>query len=318
MPHKQPFCSEQLHVLAVISNPMRFESRVRLYKEFEYRMLQHGVTLWTCEVAYGDRPFEATSPDNPQHLQLRTFHELWHKENMANLLLERLPQNWEYCALIDADVTFANPKWVTETIHMLQHHHVVQMWQDAIDLSPTGSVLERFESYMYRHVNRLPTNTKKTDAYNGFGHPGYAWAYRREAIEAMGSGMGGPFLDTAILGAADHHMCLALVGLAKNSLPNGINKAYRDEVYGWQERVKTLRQDVGYVNGTILHHWHGKKKQRKYRERWEILIENDYVPSLDLRRDWQGLYQLSDRSIKLRDDIRTYFRQRNEDSIDVV
>ena len=67
-----------------------------------------------------------------------------------------------------------------------------------------------------------------------------------------------------------------------------------------------------------MHAWHGKKKQRKYIERWDILIRNDYVPYLDLRRDWQGLYALTDRNRQLRDDIRRYFLQRNEDSVDVA
>jgi len=39
------------------------------------------VVLYTVEISYGDRPFEVTTPDNPRDLQLRTEHELWHKEN---------------------------------------------------------------------------------------------------------------------------------------------------------------------------------------------------------------------------------------------
>ena len=35
------------------------------------------------------------------------------------------------------------------------------------------------------------------------------------------------------------------------------------------------------------------------------------------RRDVQGLYQLTNRSPRMREEIRRYFRERNEDSIDV-
>ena len=56
-------------------------------------------------------------------------------------------------------------------------------------------------------------------------------------------------------------------------------------------------------------------------DRWKILTENQFNPNTDIKRDWQGLFQLEDhgdmRSIKLRDDIRKYFRARNEDSIDL-
>jgi hypothetical protein len=86
----------------------------------------------------------------------------------------------------------------------------------------------------------------------------------------------------------------------------------------WENRAeKHIRRNVGYVPGLLLHHWHGKKRDRKYADRWKIIIDNDYDPHYDLKEDWQGLWQLTDRSFKLRDDIRAYFRSRNEDSIDL-
>lgn len=311
MPTKSAFTPDQLHVIAVISNPMRFQSRYRLYKEFEQRMIQAGVTLWTVEVAYGDRPFEVTSPTNPRHKQCRTFHELWHKENMCNLGLTMLPQDWEYVAMIDADVQFVRPDWATETLHMLQHHYVVQMWSHAVDLDPDFKKIQEHESYFYRYCNGMPVHA--STKYGPFGHPGYAWGYRREAIDFLGG-----ILDTPILGSADHHMCLAYINRAEHSLPKNINQAYYDEIMRWQERaVRYLSKDIGYVKTSLNHFWHGKKSSRKYVERWDILRDNDYTPHLDLKRDWQGLYQLTDRSIGLRDGIRQYFAQRNEDGIDV-
>jgi len=38
---------------------------------------------------------------------------------------------------------------------------------------------------------------------------------------------------------------------------------------------------------------------------------------LDLKYDFQGVLQLTDRNIKLRDDVIHYFNVRNEDSIDL-
>ena len=39
--------------------------------------------------------------------------------------------------------------------------------------------------------------------------------------------------------------------------------------------------------------------------------------NLDIKRDAQGLYQLTGRNTKLMVDLMAYFRQRNEDSIDL-
>ena len=47
-------------------------------------------------------------------------------------------------------------------------------------------------------------------------------------------------------------------------------------------------------------------------------MDNKYDPVADLKRDWQGLLSLDRRRTKLRDDIRKYFRARNEDSIDLT
>lgn len=123
--------------------------------------------------------------------------------------------------------------------------------------------------------------------------------------------------------AGDRHMALFYIGKGQASLNKNLHPHYHSMVADWEERAaKYVRRDMGYVPGTILHAWHGKKKDRKYAERWEILVENQYSPWRDLKPDWQGLYQLVDhgdrRSLQLRDDIRRYFRSRNEDSIDLA
>ena len=62
----------------------------------------------------------------------------------------------------------------------------------------------------------------------------------------------------------------------------------------WQARALKLRGDLGYVAGTVLHHWHGRKAAGKYWDRCKILTDTQFDPSVDLKRDWQGLYQLVD------------------------
>ncbi len=37
-----------------------------------------------------------TQAGNPRHLQLRTAHEIWHKENALNLMIQRLPAPTKY------------------------------------------------------------------------------------------------------------------------------------------------------------------------------------------------------------------------------
>lgn len=311
---------DKLWVIAPVSNPARYSSRYDLYQKFKVGMDRAGANLMTVELALGDRPFEVTEPGNPRHVQLRTWDEIWHKENMVNVGISRLPPDWEYVAWIDADVEFMRQDWASEVVHQLQHFQVIQLFQNAVDLGPSGEVIKTLDGFMWSWQTHQPRPySLKMDEGTGDGgyyphwHPGYAWAARREAIDSLGG-----LVDFAILGAADHHMAWALVGEVIQNTPQECTAAYKKHLQVWQDRAAShIRKDVGYMPGTILHHWHGAKRNRKYVERWQILHRHGYDPEFDLKRDWQGIHSFSDQGERMRNDIREYFRQRNEDSTDL-
>lgn len=306
-PHSKSGDPDALHVVTAISNPWRYRSRYELYHHFEKRVQDAGAVLWTVETAFGRRPFEVTHVGHPRHIQLRTPHELWHKENMLNLAIQRLPENWKYVAWIDADVDFARNDWVIETLNLLQHFDAIQMFSTALDLSPKEEVFHTHKGFIYSYANGFQGNRD----YSNW-HPGFAWAIRREAFDALGG-----LIDFAVLGSADRHMANALIGQVERTIHKDLTFDYKEGLLLWEERaLKYVKKNVGFMPGSILHHWHGKKVDRRYNSRWEILIRNQYSPRLDLKPDWQGLWQLTDRSHQLRDEIRHYFSSRNEDSID--
>lgn len=337
-----------LNVVTAISNPVRYKSRYRLHDEFAKRMLDAGVRLITVEVQQGERPFAVTRDDNPHHLQLRTRSELWHKENALNLgvaHLTRLHPDWKYVGTFDADIAFANPDWASEAVHALQHHPVIQPWSHSVDLLPDHTPLRSFytgpdgetlrpASWGYCHVNGVQQNNvdlRKSLEQNGkmdvavspqgdygssgggyYFHPGYSWCFRREAWDQLGG-----LIDFSILGAADYLMAVAMTNEGGVPLPDWIRPSYKRQVDEWARRARQFVQgDVGYVPGLLTHYWHGKKSLRGYKDRWRIFFEHGFDPDLDLKRDAQGLYQLTDRSPGLRDDLRRYLRSRNEDGID--
>src|SRR6185295_44923 len=144
--------AKPLHVIAVISNPARFASRYKLYRDFKKHITDAGAVLHTVEMAFGDREFEITEADTPRHHQVRSWTELWYKEALINLAVSRLPVDWEYVAWIDADIAFARPDWVQETLHQLQHHHVVQMFSHAVDLGPKFEPLNTHVGFCYGYA----------------------------------------------------------------------------------------------------------------------------------------------------------------------
>ena len=320
-----------LDVVAVVSNPVRYRARYDLFRAFEAHVLESGARLTVVEMAFGNRPFEVTRPEDPRHVQVRSAHEFWAKENLINLGVSRLPRDSRYVAWVDADLTFVRPDWVQETLQQLQHHAIVQMFAEAHDLCPDGLILNSFRSFAFSHIHGVPRMRGGQAGYGGgmpmtsmpanpriayWHHPGFAWAARREALDTLGG-----LFDVAVVGEADYIMAKSLVGEGLDVLYPGVSPGYRKAVSDWQAQALKLRGDLGYVPGTVLHHWHGRKASRNYWDRCKILTDTRFDPSVDLKRDWQGLYQLVDhgeaRSISLRDAIRSYFRSRNEDGIEL-
>lgn len=313
---------DRLHVATMLENPQRWRSRYWNYWMFERECEAAGAILYTAEIAFGERHFEVTRPDDPRHLQLRTTSEIWHKENALNLLMQRLPADAKYVAWIDADVKFTRADWAQETLQLLQHYDVVQMFSHAQDVGPEYEPLRTTPGFLYKWVEERP---KPHDANFGasrqaygyysvgsgkFWHPGFAWAAKRSALDRVGM-----LIDWAILGSGDWHMAAALVGQVNRSLCSGYSPAYIRKCRDWQEQAeKHIRRNVGYLPGLVNHFFHGAKRNRAYDQRWRLLAQAGYDPQLDLKRDWQGLYQLTERSMMLRDGIRQYGRMRNEDS----
>jgi len=322
---------DNFYVIAVMTNPERYKKRPQLFREFQARMAKYGAKLYVVEGAYGDREFEVTEAENPRHIQVRTDSELWHKENLINIGISRLPPNWEYVAWLDGDIDFVRPDWMEETVHELQHHPVVQMFEDAVDLGPNHEIMNTAKGFAFCYKNgepygkmvsksaehegcELPSEYYEAEYGNGiYWHPGYCWAATRAAVNTMGG-----LFDYGILGAGDHHMACALIGEAQRSIPKGVHPHYRQLVLNWQERALRLHKNIGYVKGTIYHFWHGKKRDRKYRDRWSIMIDNEIDVLAHVHKDWQGLWTLYPGHDEFRDDLRNYFQSRNEDSIDKV
>ncbi len=298
-----------LDVVAVVANPIRWASRLRLYRDFEQHMLDSGVRLTTVECAYGDRPYELMANKHVNHVPVRSKTLVWNKEGMTNRGIAQLQPDWKYVAWVDADVMFRKPSWASETVHALQLHDIVQPWSDCYDLGPDDDHLQTHRSFCRLYQEARPITPSGCAGYE-FAHPGYAWAATRAALERLGG-----LLETAALGAGDHHMALALAGRAAESLPGGIHPGYRRPVMRWQEwATQHICGNIGYVAGTIEHRWHGSKDLRKYVDRWSILVKHAFDPAEDLKRNTSGLLELAGNKPALQQDIERYFRQRNEDA----
>jgi hypothetical protein len=296
-----------LHVISVISNPIRYRSRTKLFKEFMARNADSPATHWVIEAVFGEREPEVADRNNPNHIIVRCDSEIWIKENMINKAVSMLPADWKYVMWLDGDVEFVNKNWVSDTLHALQHYSALQPFSHAVDLGPNGESMNTATGFGYCFTK----GQNIADKYGSYFHPGYSWAWRRDAWDAVGG-----MIDLAICGSGDDHMAKSLIGEADRSMPKGLHPNYYHMVKTWEDRaVRNVKHNIGYIPGTILHYFHGHKKDRNYWNRWDILKKTQYDPYKDVCKDSQGMLQLNQDNIALRNGLRAYFRERKEDQI---
>jgi hypothetical protein len=334
---------DQLWVVTAVSNPARYKTRYALYKKFKEHVTRElGLHLVTVEAAFGDRDFQLTDDglgdavlstvlDNGVKtidVRVRNHSYVWLKENLWNIGARHLPRECAYVLFADADIQFLNRHIATELVHALQEYKVVQPFETAADLGPQGQIMDVHRSFGWCHAKgwdwkpqpdgvggycaRRPLHVPRHLGFGNAWHPGFAIAFRREVLDRV-SGL----LEVGVLGAGDHHMCGALVGKAELTLPRKIHDNYKHMVLSWQRRAaRAVNGSFGYVDGTIAHHFHGSKANRKYVSRWDILVKHAYDPISDAYHNAQGVLELEDDKPALRDDVKAYFKQRQEDGLD--
>jgi len=297
---------KKLHVIAVISNPCLFAKRYILMREFIHRIEKEedNVELYIVELAYGKQRFLITDEKNKNHLQLRTECPLWHKENMINLAVQRLlPKNYKAFAWVDADVEFESTTWAMDALRILNgSKDIVQLFSHCCDMAENETSMSVFNSagYQYTKKNRYINNGIN------YSHPGFAWAMTRNAYEKMGG-----LYELGILGAGDFIMLLSLFNDVDKYIEK-YNDGYKTSILEFQKKIKSLR--FGYVPGVIRHYFHGSKKNRKYKERYQILLDHDYNPQVHVTRGKNGILVPTEKfSQEFKSDIYAYFKERNED-----
>ena len=301
--HNEPL-DEVLHVIMVVSNPCFFKRRYQLARQFMLRMEKEDhIQLYVVELCYGKQRFVLTQKRNLRHLQLRAEHPLWHKENMVNCGVKLLPQDWKAMARIDEDGEFEYSTWSLDTLKVLNGHaDMVQLFSHCVDMDKNELAMSVVNSAGYPYEKGTPHR-------NGvnYWHPGYAWACSRKAYDRMGG-----LYENAILGSGDNIMMCSLLGQADKSVHLNNSQEYKQDIYDYQTRVKNLR--FSYVPGVIRHYYHGAKVNRRYKERWQILVDHGYNPLIHIKKNKDGLLIPTDQCpAGLLVDILEYFKARNED-----
>lgn len=308
--------NETLHVIGVIANPVRYHSRLRLFRQWAEEMVNTiNVKVHVVEAVYGDRHAECKPKCGEYNYhEVRVTSEIWLKENLINIAVKNLlPSNWKYLAWVDCDVHFRDPAWALNSLHQLQHYNIIQPWQSAMDLDFYGNVMNTWTSFGSLAAAGKPMYHDKTRTNIGYtyGHTGYAWCCTRYFYENVEK-----LADFNIVGAGDHLQAWACVNMVDSTMPKQISQGYRHLCESWQAKAfRACAGMVGFTPGRLEHHFHGNKENRKYWDRWKILLHNHYDPTVDIGYDSQGVLILIGKNrYKIEREIMAYNRGRQEDS----
>jgi hypothetical protein len=310
---------ETLHIITPIFNHNHYQAIYNNYRRYAEAMARHpNVTLWTIECALGERSFQVTQADNPHHIQVRNNSSIFIKERLATLTIQRLPDDARKIGLVDGDILFLDQNWVEKTLLALDHYDVIQPWSDALFTGPDGEKVGTVESFMYQYMkgDQWPGHPPKR--YGKLWHPGFATCYTREFLDKVG------LFDLAVIGHGDSHMAQAFIGRADEivspkdpkSTRHALSAAYRHALLEYQQRCdEFLRGNIGAIKGTIVHYWHGRQVDRRYEDRWSVLIDNGFDPTKHIRANRYGVWDWVEHyGTGHRDASRRYFSGRNDDA----
>ncbi len=308
----------KLHVIAVISNPIRYESRYRLFHEFKEDIERKGAQLWTIESQTGVRTPQVTDWGHPRHFQIWSTGLdgiMWSKEMLQNYLTRLMTAHcpdWRYVIYVDADTRYEKD-WLERTAHKLQLHPVVQPWSHAVDFHPNGGAIGDKMQMSFAYCYTRGIEVQSQTGYTRGGHPGYSLAMRREAYNHLGG-----LIDIGILGSGDRHMLCGIIGKVEESYHPEVSAGYKRYLHQWQDRAEIyIKRNLGVVENLVRHSFHGNKKDRQYGSRWKILTKWKFDPYTDLKLDANGMWNLvvdSPRQRGLRDATYRYHESRLEDS----
>jgi hypothetical protein len=304
---------EYFYVIACVFNPAGFKTRIDLYNKFEKHMLDSGVKLMTVECIYGENSeFSVTTNCNPNHIQLHAQDPLWHKENLLNIAIRRLPDYWKYLVWLDADIEFLEKDWSDRIIQSFTKYDIIQVFKYAHFLGPNEEILQTHYSMTYAIAEELPISKAHYSVF--YPHPGYGWGVTRRAWDYLGG-----LIDWGLIGSGDCHMAFSLFGkfeLSYSYDANLFHPEFLNLTREWQTKALKFYHEkrIGAADCVIKHFYHGPRADRRYVERMRLLIKHQYDPVNDLGVDNNGIYYLKESQTDLKKEILNYFLNRNEDS----
>jgi hypothetical protein len=262
-------------------------------------------------MAISNHSFEV--PASVEVYRVTCRHQLWQKERLINLLIDRLPKQYKKVVWSDCDVLFEDPNWLYSTSAELENFQVVQPFSTAIRLPQRQhSTHKNGERYVsFGCICSVTPEAARLGTFEKHGHTGFAWAAHRDFLQEVG------LYDACLSGSGDHLMAHAFLGDFNSACLQqtfGAAEAYYKHFKSWAEKAFALvNGKISFVPGQLFHLWHGNSENRQYMLRNQELMSFNYNPERDIYYNIDGCWEIRHQDSPLYSWSLRFFSERNED-----
>jgi hypothetical protein len=273
--------------------------------------------LITVELAAKPDDYELDSGCADVYVRTTSRDLLWHKESLLNVALNHIPEEFIYIAWIDCDVIFMNESLEDEICAKLRSHNLIQLFSRMYDMSATenemptqiSNVSGYGISYLTANDVVFENSLKPKDTMDMRKSLfGLAWSAHKSIIQKQG------FYDACIAGSGDRALYCAAAGQYNVTKTNlHLSKVRYDHYVGWAEKFNSdIDGKISYIDGLIIHLYHGEIANRQYKERHMAFSELEFNPNTDLKRLESGSLEWGNNSETYNNFFLNYFTGRKE------
>lgn len=298
---KQRFHKDDLWVLATLFDPSGTKSRQGGHYALVADFLRHvSAPVALVEISM-DGNFQLSDADADLVVRMVSGESVWHKEAALNRLVASLPEACSYVTWIDVDLHFPEPDWLEQVRWGLQRHTALQLFSSVRYLDENGGAAINLKGDPVTSQGIVSAARRGLDL--SATAPGGAWAASRMMIADVG------LYDACVVGGGDCAWAYAVLGkvdecVERLEMTSATARHYR----AWASRLEGWDVDVGFLDISIDHVWHGPIEGRGYLARQKILAKHGHDPSVHLNRADNGLLRFEPSASDLRADVRRHFQ----------
>ena len=293
-----PTCTDTAVCMCFFS-PAGFQNPKQNFLHVEKLLQEAKIPTFTIECVIGNQQPLLNNPT----IQVKSNTCLFYKENLYNILVPKIPEQYTKLVFLDADILFSDPEWIDKISNELNRYDVVQPFETSVWLSLYyGVILKKNKSSVYGLKHGV---TNQTELLNNY-HPGFSFAMTRNYYNKIDG-----FFDKCVFGSGDSIFCNTFFPTEIYfTTVNLIDSEYKK----WSENVRKIPCNVTYLPFTVYHLYHGTLEKRQYASRYEFLKQYDNKSFDDIfyKNEFE-VYETKDNNLKKI--MYDYFVSRQEDEL---